>query len=300
MGIINRLKKVLYLDKELESKYYACLCKIKADQMTNYTLYSKEKGISDEKYTNSEIVVSLTTYGKRLHDVYLAIESIMQQSMKPNRIVLWLETELQDRPLPRLLQLQQQRGLEIKYCPNIRSYKKLIPSLKEFPDSAIITIDDDLIYDVDVIERLVNAYKENPSYIYCCRMHKIVLNKDGSIKKYLDWDWESSSLDVSSLNFPTTGAGTLFPPHCFNNEVFNEKVFLSICKYADDVWFKAMSLYNGIQCKRVCTRSNKGIDFTDNPNINGPTLASINVDGNQNNVQIKAVFDKYNLYQHLK
>ncbi len=299
MGVINRIKKLICLDKDLQSKYNACLFQMRANQMTDYALYSKEIGISDKKYADADIIVSLTTYKKRLYDVYLAIESIMQQSMKPNRIVLWLETELQGKTLPRLLQLQQLRGLEIRYCEDLRSYKKLIPSLKEFPNSAIITIDDDLIYAVDTIERLVTAYRDNPSFIYCCRMHRIRLNKNGSIKKYLDWEWESSSLDLSSLNFPTTGAGTLFPPHCFNKEVFNENVFLSSCKYADDVWFKAMSLYNGVQCKKIFTHNNNGVDYLENPSFQDTSLASINVAKNVNDIQIKAVFDRYDLYKRL-
>lgn len=147
------------------------------DRLTELALCSSTKGISKERYCQKEVIVSLTTYGKRLYDVYLAIESIMQQSMKPNRIVLWLGDELKNRPLPRILGFQQQRGLEIVFCKDIYSYTKLIPALRKFPNDIIITVDDDLIYNVDMVERLVGAYIDDPSYIYCCRMHKMRLKR---------------------------------------------------------------------------------------------------------------------------
>ena len=50
-------------------------------------LYNKEVGISKTKYCDHGIIVSLTTYGKRLYEVHLAIESIMEQTMKANRII---------------------------------------------------------------------------------------------------------------------------------------------------------------------------------------------------------------------
>ena len=70
------------------------------EYLISCALNSIEPGISNIKYCNNEIIVSLTTYGKRLYDVYLAIESIMQQTKKPNRIVLWLGNELKETILP--------------------------------------------------------------------------------------------------------------------------------------------------------------------------------------------------------
>ena len=97
------------------------------------TLMSKEMGISGERLCDNEVVVSLTSFGKRIYDVHLAIESIMQGTVKPNRIVLWLsEEEFKGKPLPRMLEMQKARGLQVEFCEDIRSYKKLIPALKQF------------------------------------------------------------------------------------------------------------------------------------------------------------------------
>lgn len=264
-------------------------------------LHSQESGVTDEKYCDHDIIVSLTTYSKRIYDVHLTIESIMEQTMKANRIILWLDYSFENQPLPKALQLLQKRGLEIEYCKDIRSYKKLIPALKKFPDDAIITIDDDLIYDIDCLEKLIAAYKENPHYIYCNRHHRMLLDKKRKLLSYLQWEWESNNTEANIMNFPTTGAGTLFPPHAFDEEVFNESVFLDICKYADDVWFKAMAMKKGTLSKKVYTHNPKGTEYFENEMVQDIALSRINTQGEiLNDKQIDAVFTKYNLYPLLK
>lgn len=269
--------------------------------LNNSVLYSKMVGISSEKYYSNDVTVSLTTYDKRFYDVYLTIESIMQQTMKPNRIVLWLADEFQGVHLPKTLQNQIKRGLEICYCKDIYSYKKLLPSLKNFPDDVIITVDDDVIYHMDMLEKLINAYINDPSYIYFNRGHRMKMVNSAKLDKYMKWDWYIQDQTSSALNFPTGCGGILYPPHCFNNEVFNETVFLNICRYADDVWFKAMALYNGVLCKKVYTHDNNGHEFLENSSVQNVSLKSLNIGRKSlNDVQIKAVFDKYDLYKILQ
>ena len=59
--------------------------------MEQNILHLHESGIVDTKYCDHEIIVSLTTYGKRFYDVAITIESIMEQTMKANRIILWID-----------------------------------------------------------------------------------------------------------------------------------------------------------------------------------------------------------------
>lgn len=263
-------------------------------------LYRSDLGVSKEKYCDHDIIVSLTTYDKRIWEVHLAIESIMEQTMKANRIILWLDYSFQSKVLPKALQLLEKRGLEIAYCADIRSYKKLVPTLKKYPEDAIITIDDDLVYEFDCFEKLITAYLEDPSYIYCNRQHRMRLDANGMLLPYMQWEWESENMEADIRNFPTTGAGTLFPPHSFDDEVFNETVFMDICKYADDVWFKAMSMKKGTLSKKVYTHSNDSKDFLVVENVQDIGLAKINTQADcLNDKQIKAVFNRYNLWEKL-
>jgi len=266
------------------------------EYLSSCALNCKETGISDKKYCDNEIIVSLTTFSNRVYEVYLAIESIMQQTMKPNRIILWLEEDLKDFKLPVFLLNQIKRGLEIKYCKNIKSYKKLIPSLIAFPQAAIITIDDDALYFFDLIENIINEHIKHPDYILCGRMYLMKL-KNKKPDKYSKWIEGYNSTEVSPLNFPTGIGGILYPPNCFTKEVLNEDVFTDICKFADDIWFKAMSLLNNVPVKKVFTHSKNSKDYYSNVLDN--RLVDINIGQGMNDIQLKAVFDKYNLYDKL-
>jgi hypothetical protein len=279
----SKINKIAYLNK--------------VQYINDCVLHCNEMGITNEQHTENEIIVSLTTYRRRLYDVYLAIESMMQQTIKPNRIILWLGDELKDTDIPLTLKRQQKRGLEIRYCKDIGSYTKLIPVLMAFPSAAIITVDDDLLYSFDLIENLVSAYKKNPSLIHCLRMHRMKLRKNNTLEKYLKWILDCEYFDVSPLNFPTGVGGVLYPPNCFNKEVFNENVFLDICKYADDVWFKAMALLNNVFSQKVYSHNKNGNDFLTNTDVQDTALYQINK--TMNDVQLKTVFDKYNLYEKL-
>lgn len=271
-----------------------------AHDMRRLCLMSHDVGITDQMNTKEEIVVSLTTYGKRLYDVYLTIESIMQGTMKPNNIVLWLEDNLKTEVIPLYLQRQVQRGLEIRFCKDIKSYKKLIPSLKAFPDSIIVTIDDDVIYEPDVLEKLVNAYNKDSHHVYANRVNKITIDATGEPQKYSSWK-VVKEMGESPLNFFTGVGGVLYPPHCFPNEVFNEDSFMNLAPYGDDIWFYAMALLNGYTVSKVFTHDENGNDFLVNGSVQDVSLYHINTEGvNMNDKQIKAVFERYNICKLLK
>lgn len=301
MNFIKKIKenlRIVSITQQLEKsiKYNQKKCILEQN-----ILYNKEVGISKTKYCDHDIIVSLTTYGKRLYEVHLAIESIMEQTMKANRIILWLDYSLQEKPLPKALQLQQERGLEVKFCEDLRSYKKLIPTLKICPNDAIITIDDDLIYEFDMLENLINPYLINPTHIYCHRYHRMKFDKEGNLLPYKEWEWEQNETEPHILNFPTTGAGTLFPPNSLDKEVFNKDVFMTICKYADDVWFKAMAIKKGTLTQKVYSHNKYGNEFIVLPNNQDMGLYNINVSGDSlNDKQLLDVFTKYKLYQLIK
>ena len=273
------------------------------DYLRDKALNATEQGVSQEKYCDSEIVVSLTSFGKRIYDVCLAIESIMQGSLRPNRIVLWLsEEEFKGLSLPVLLQKQQQRGLQVCYCEDLRSYQKLIPSLKYYPQSCIITIDDDVMYECDIVERLVRAHIEHQNAVCACRIHRVRLNKDGKPKNYNDWEWGTANCQLGSpLLFPTGVGGVLYPPRCFSSEVFNSEVFMSICPYADDVWFYAMELLNGTPIVQTYTGQPGGY-YLDLPSGRIDALSTVNTSTTScnNDVQLRRVFERYNLYEKLR
>lgn len=263
------------------------------------TLHCKESGVSDKRYCEEEIVVSLTSHGNRIHDVHLAIESIMQQTIKPNRIILWLaKDEFEGKTLSVALQMQQKRGLEIAFCEDLKSYKKLIPSLKRFPEACIITIDDDLAYNPNVVEKLINCHKNNPTSICALRMHEVILDDNGKPLPYTNWSLCIEECPENNrLAFFTGGGGVLYPPHCFTDEVFNKDVFMDICGTADDVWFNAMRLLNGVKVTKVFSSDSEG-DFNE---LSSSRVSPLRVDNVPfgNDKAIASVYGRYGLFEKL-
>lgn len=296
---IDKLKRVIHSGRNAKLLEYA----LKQHLYIQNALNSKESGVSKEKLCGEEVIVSLTSYGRRIHDVAPTIESIMQGSMKPNRIVLWLGYELKDETLPIALKKQQERGLEVIFCKDIRSYTKLVPALRKFPEASIITIDDDIMYPYDLVERLVNEHIKYPKDIISNRVHRVKLGKDGKPIVYAKWDIGATIIDDSPLNFETGVGGVLYPAHCFDSEVTNEEVFLDICKYADDVWFYCMALKNGTRVRKCPTHRADGEDFLSNDVVQDTGLVHINTSKrgrSANDDQLEAVMNRYGLWGVLK
>ncbi|MGR5340808.1 glycosyl transferase [Vibrio astriarenae] len=206
-------------------------------------LNSEQPLVCDEPNNCSPLVVSLTTYSERINLVHLTIESISQQSIKPERLVLWLdENEFNEDNLPITIKRQIQRGLEVKFCPNYRSYKKIYPTVTSYPDHNIVTLDDDFIYPFDFIEQLVRESVKYPNAIVGHRTHQISLDKSGDLLPYKRWKKETQDNLSPHLNFVTTGSGTIFPSKVAAALFSEGDVFSQICPSADDVWinFKAI------------------------------------------------------------
>lgn len=288
---LDEQSKKLLAIKELQRKSYL------QDKVMNCT----KMGISSQKLCSEEVIVSLTSYGSRINEVYLSIESIMQGTEKPNRIILWLSNEYKNMTLPLTLQYQQKRGLQVEYCTDVRSFTKLIPALEMYPDASVITIDDDIMYDFDIVENLVRTHIERPECVCANRIHKIKLDASGRPISYMNWDWCSLDTNDSNLNFLTGVGGVLYPPHVFPQEVFNKDTYLKICPNADDVWFYSMLLMNKIRIIKSYTHSAIGCDYMELSNPQEVALSATNTDPDdcKNDVQINAVFDKYQLYSLL-
>lgn len=298
---VRNIREKLWHTREITSRLENLKFEIARSTLQEKLMHSTITGIADSRYCGHDIIVSLTTHGKRIYDVALAIESIMQQTMLPNRIVLNLDRSFENASLPISLQRQICRGLEIMTTDDIKSYKKLIPTLKAFPDAIIITIDDDLVYDYDVIERLFESYLRHPDCINALRTHTITFGKDGYPRKYNDWKLEEASSSNPFHLFPTTGGGTLFPPGSFNDEVFNRKVFTEICPTADDVWIHAMAVLNGTKIVKVRSRSVSGCDYLVNHRVQDIGLHHVNTGTTcDNDRQIDAVYSRYGIYDLLK
>jgi len=200
---------------------------------------------------DTRIIVTLTSYGHRVVDsVSYAIYSIFSQTRLPDQVVLFLDKKRWNNTnLPRVLKKLQNVGLVIEFCDDIGPHTKFIPALKMFPKDVLITVDDDVYYDENVLKELIDAYTiSNKKTIIC---HKAVIPEKigGKFTPYSTWKDASTFANPYSKLSPLGVGGVLYPPHIFSNEIFNVDVFLKICPIADDLWFWVMELNSDIQIK---------------------------------------------------
>lgn len=244
---------------------------------------------------SKKIIASLTTYGTRIFTVHLTIKTILNQTKKADAIILWLaEDEFNLDNIPRTLQDMKKLGIEIGFCKDIKSYKKLIPTLKKYPNDIIITFDDDAYYKKDVIEKLVMSYDKYPKSIHCLRGHKIIFDENMMPVSYNQWESFTQDFIPGYDIFPTGLGGVLYPPNCFYKDIVKEELFMKLAPQGDDIWFKIMGLLNGYTSRVVEQENNFYAKVTLIEGTQDTALWNKNKNEESgNNLQLKNICDYY-------
>lgn len=239
-----------------------------------------------------EIVVSMTSFPARIEYVYLSLSQLFNQTLPPDRVELWLADpqfpthELSDNLKP-LIDL----GLEVKFCPeDIKGHKKYFYAMQSHPDALVITFDDDLIYHEKCIEELYNSYLQYKDCVHCLRGANIALDNQGNITPYGNWKVRFKGDEPRLSIMPSTGAGTLYPPHLLSEEVFNIEVLKRICLTADDLWMKTMSLLNGVKVRRIEKNHRPLTTITGSQTV---TLADENIFNSKNDECVRNLVKQY-------
>ena len=199
----------------------------------------------------NDTIVSLTSYGYRIkNSLPYVLFSLLKQTVLPERIMVYLgENEKSENDLPFLIKkMQKWQMFSILYYKDIRSYKKLIPALKDFPDKNIIVVDDDIYYSSNLIKELYNRHLQMPDKICALNFYMPTFQKDGTLATYSLWKkyyhiTAKQHFDENLL-FPVGFGGVFYPPNAFDPTVFDEKGFMKLSPLADDIWFYAMAIKN--------------------------------------------------------
>lgn len=241
----------------------------------------------------TNVIISLTSYPARINTVHLTIQTLLKQTRQADKVILWLAPEQfphDGKKLPQQLLDLQDKGLSIRWYHDIKSYKKLVPALREYPDDIIVTADDDILYAQDWLEKLLISYEKEPEYIHCHRCHRIRF-KNKHILPYKKWYHSCNVSSVSFNNFLTGGGGALYPPRCLSSDIYNEELFKELCPLADDIWFWAMAVLNGTRIKIIENAQTEPfyIDGTQEE-----ALCKINTgEQNMNDTQLAKVLQRY-------
>ena len=202
---------------------------------------------------NSDVVISLTTYPARVKTVWVTIASLLNQTYKPAKVLLYLSKEqfvagFED--LPSNLKQLQSKGLEIVFVEDdLKPHKKYFYAFKDYRDKLVMTADDDIFYPENAVENLVSASKNNPGAVICCRSHKIKLENNNGEKIFAPYNtWENNFTDGPDMLSLAVGCnGVMYRPALFDEEIFNTDNMRQTALFTDDLWLKTMEITNNIK-----------------------------------------------------
>jgi len=230
---------------------------------------------------DAPLIVSLTSYAARFASLPLVLQSLANQTVRPDRVILWLDRRDADALPPEAAA----PGIEVRTCPNWRSYKKIVPTLIEAPDAYVVTADDDVYYGPDWLEALV---RHAAAGVVCHRAHHITL-QDGGPRPYGDWQRNIGRPETSPLIFPTGVGGVLYAPGVFHPDVTRADLFETLAPSADDVWLYWMHRLAGSRPAKIGGR----FRITEWPGSQAQNLRSGNLSGDGNDRAVRAMVERY-------
>lgn len=256
---------------------------IKVTQLRIHNRHSDATILGD-----ANVVVSLTTYGPRVDTVFLTIESIAKGTVRPRRIILWIDDDavLSDPPIQ--MRRLAARGLEIRRAEVLGPHKKYFPAL----DLAIaenierlITVDDDMMYPRWWLQRLMRAVEKSPTAIVAYRARRVTMSADG----FAAWDaWPlCQSVSPSLLHFGIGEAGVAYPQRVLQALKERGSGFLETAPRADDIWLHSTAVSVGVPTRQVTSRAFHPLVI---PGSQVVALADSNIQGGGNDEVLRACY----------
>ena len=187
----------------------------------SYRLYNSSTNLTQYfefiyKCYNPKIIVSLTSFKTRLLTIDKVIDSILEGTLIPDKIVLTLFYKDYYLISKEINEYFIKKNIELIIVNiDIRPHKKYFFSMQKYPYDIIINIDDDILYEKSTIESLYYNYLKFPYYISARRVNLIKYNKTtGKALAYKYWSKDYTLLKKPSFDLLATGVGgILYPPN---------------------------------------------------------------------------------------
>lgn len=205
----------------------------------------------DRKYMITPIIISMTSYPPRINCVARAFAGIFLSAVDKAQyhcVLTLSEIEFPHKmnDLPCALRNMAKMGLiEIIWCPdNIKSHKKLMPTLAKYPNHPILVIDDDTYRTGKWLQTFIDDHKTYPNDIIV-----------GAFWKRFKYDQQTDTLSEHLCTSETYGSsrfcgkimrgfkpangtgGTLYPPATFtDHRFFDKSLYMGLSGSSDETW----------------------------------------------------------------
>jgi hypothetical protein len=236
---------------------------------------------------SSPIDVVMTSYGARVESVFLALESIGRGSLRPRRLILYLDDVASMSDLPRTLRRLMGRGLEVAIVPHgLGVHTKYWYYVQREEHSVdLVTSDDDILYPHDWLERIGRAAAVHPGQIVTPRAHRMTVGTD-AVGPYETWR-PCDTTEPSFLHFATSVSGQLLPAAFLDEVAAAGTGFLQVSPSQDDVWLHHLAVGAG---RRVAQVSDRPEHYAFVPGTQSEGLWLENVVAGANDTQVAATY----------
>jgi hypothetical protein len=192
--------------------------------------------------------ISLTSISSRLDILPKTLRSLLDQTLKPTAIHIWLSTAASGMddgcktlPIELTSLLATEPLLHLHWTENTGSYRKLLPFAKLYPDTPVLVVDDDTIHSQELV---ATAYMLWNQYKCCISFRATIFNKDEHYRL-----WPNAAGKKGVTIFHKGNGGTVYHTSWFQEPIIHDSsVFLNIAPTADDIWFNLWRMKKGISC----------------------------------------------------
>lgn len=245
--------------------------------------------VNKKYYFTSDIVVSLTTHGERVKYIQATLESLLKQTIKPYKIVVVLSNADYAQIPSNIISFMNEHKIETITCEkDLGPHTKYYFAMQKYRNNPIVTVDDDIVYDNNLLELLLKGYNKFPNCVSANRVHKIRYNADGTPIDYMKWQiqYKDEYMKPSFDLFATGVGGVLYPPNILDIDgVLREDIDKSF--FADDVYLKWRENELGVQVVYVGNGKSLNGKEVSNAVVQSTGLALVNNLKNRNNVYIE-------------
>lgn len=194
--------------------------------------------------SDKTLIVSMTSYPPRIKDVAKVWFSVLNQDVEKDRyhcVLVLAEPEFphKEKDLPTDLRLLVENEMvELIWHPtNIKSHKKLIPTLLKYPNNDILVIDDDVIRPAGWLKCFIADHEKYPDDVITGMVAQYIENDH--FKMYPNHQFGNTHYgEIIKNGRPANGrGGTLYPAHTFTDErFFDESLFMKLTPTSDESW----------------------------------------------------------------
>jgi hypothetical protein len=215
--------------------------------------------------------VTLTAISGRLASLPAVLDSLRQQTFRPERVHLHLSREphlldqgvAEDEPL--LQEITADGWVQLHWVPNLGPYRKIVPFLQASgygpgdgqdaqpgeESDLFITVDDDTLYPPRFIEYLVRNYARHRCVV-AHRGRRIRLAEDrvageGRSSPFRAYaQWHDGVREPRLANLPTGQSGVLYRRSWFPQDLELEAA-LALAPSHDDLWLRWLTARQGVE-----------------------------------------------------